>query len=314
MKLSAVFLIILGILVVLSAFKVVMIGLAQFFEVFFGVIFILWNISAWRERRRWPTIGMLLVGTLMVLDAFKIAGVELSAGQIFLIFIGACILDGGLAKLRGHRRVRGKEMNKLRYQEDSKVESLDLRVSGTLMKLKLDSDDKHLYDLKVDYSSTHFEPSHSFTVEDGRGVLLLSNTMRTRRTTHIVSAKWHLRVNSGVPMNVHMDVDISSLHLNMRDLKAEDIIIKGDLSKIVLIPSELVDSTILIEADVSIIKLLIPKNVGIMLKYHGDLSWRTFYDLEYKDGVYVSQNYSTAFATAEIYIRSDLARITFQWI
>ncbi|MDI3517415.1 MAG: hypothetical protein PWP09_1481 [Thermotogota bacterium] len=316
MKFLALIFLLLGVLLILGPLDLLGAQAGQVFEIFFGSVFIIWAVSTWIRGKWFMDIGSFIFGLLLVFDAFKIGGIDMSGGQLFAAFIGAMLLNAGIAGFRVVKKGRRRKGTTIeRFNEGTgEVEALEVNIKGTMLKLNLSSDTENLFDFEARYDPGLFRLERTYEVEDRKGYLSLENVPLVRKLEGTPTTDWTLKIKEGIPVELKSDTTVSSMNLDLSKLKAEDVIVRGDVSKITLTPSAVVDSTILIESDVSLIKLKIPRNVGVMLKHQGEISWRTFKDLTFKDGVYVSENYSSAAATAEIYIISDVSKVSIEWI
>lgn len=316
MKFSALVFLLLGVILILAPLNLLGTSAGQGVELFFGLVFIIWAVFTWARGKWFLDIGSFVFGLLLLVDSLRISGIDMSGGQLFAAFVGAMLLNAGVAGFRVMKKNRKRRGLTTEHfsKEDTGVEALELNIKGAMLKLSISSGSNNLFDLEARYDPGLFRFGRDYEIHENKGYLTLENVPLVRRLEGGSTTEWDLKLKEEIPVELKFDTAVSSLNLDLSKLRAEDVIVRGDVSKIVLTPSTLVDNTILIESDVSLIKLRIPQNVGVMLKHQGEISWRTFKGLFYKDGVYISNNYSSAAATAEIYIISDVSKISAEWL
>lgn len=315
MKFPALVFLLLGVILILASLNLLGTSTGQGIELLFGLVFMIWAVFTWIRGKWFLDIGSFVFGLLLLMNSLKIDGIDMSGGQLFAAFVGAILLNAGVAGFRMKKVEKRRGLTIEHFSEEgTDVEALELNINGAMLKLGISSGSNNLFDLEARYDPGLFRFERDYEIRENKGYLTLENVPLVRRLERGSTTEWNLRLREEIPVELKFDTTVSSLNLDLSKLRAEDVIVRGDVSKIALTPSTLVDSTILIESDVSLIKLRIPQNLGVMLKHQGEISWRTLKGLFYKDGVYISNNYSSAAATAEIYIISDVSKISVEWL
>ncbi|MCD6253591.1 MAG: hypothetical protein J7J80_04225 [Thermotogae bacterium] len=96
----AVFAILLGVLIIVGSIGVFEMSFGVFIEALLAFAFIADGINGVVKNRRSLSIGSFVFGIFLLIDAFKFFGLDLSFGQLFVIFIASIFISIGVAILR----------------------------------------------------------------------------------------------------------------------------------------------------------------------------------------------------------------------
>lgn len=101
----AVFAILLGVLIIMGAVGVFEMSFGVFVEALLAFAFIADGVNGVVKNRRSLSLGSFVFGIFLLIDAFKLFGLDLTFGQLFVIFIASIFISIGTAMLR-RKKVR----------------------------------------------------------------------------------------------------------------------------------------------------------------------------------------------------------------
>ncbi|MFZ2830816.1 MAG: hypothetical protein WAZ22_09260, partial [Mesotoga infera] len=102
--------------------------------------------------------------------------------------------------------------------------------------------------------------------------------------------------------------------LDFSNLNLDRARVKTSLSRLSIIPSTLRDCIIDIDCEVTSLNIRVPKDVGISIVHEGELNWSNFNNLMERERGYVSTNIDRASSTCQINVKSDMSKISIDWI
>ena len=155
------------------------------------------------------------------------------------------------------------------------AESVSVSVTLGVGKLKLSGGADSLLDARFEYNIPDWKPVVSYRVEDGRGRLIVEQPSRVVGATWPGNVRydWDLKLNSGVPMELEIDMglgksDVDLKGLNLRRFSLEAGVGEGTVDLSGPRPSDL-DATI--KAGVGKLTLVLPADVGVRVKAQAGL-------------------------------------------
>jgi hypothetical protein len=171
---------------------------------------------------------------------------------------------------------------KLRKTESSQekvelagAESVSVSVTLGVGKLRLAGGADSLLDASFEYNIPDWKPVVSYKVEDGLGRLIVEQPSRVVGATWPgnVRYEWGLKLNSGVPMELEIDMGVGKSEvdlkgLNLRRFSLEAGVGEGSVDLSGPRPSDL-DATI--KAGVGKLTLVLPADIGVRVKAQAGL-------------------------------------------
>jgi hypothetical protein len=155
------------------------------------------------------------------------------------------------------------------------AESVSVSVSLGVGKLKLAAGTDDLLDARFEYNIPDWKPVVSYKVEDGRGRLIVEQPSRVVGAAWPGSVRydWDLKLNSGVPTELEIDLGVGKSEvdlrgLNLRRFSLEAGVGEGSVDLSGPRPSDL-DATI--KAGVGKLTLVLPTEVGVRVKAQAGL-------------------------------------------
>jgi hypothetical protein len=312
-------LITLGILIFLSVlFNELLINLS-IIKFFFGIIFLSYGFTFFKKRDT-GSLGSLFFGVILLIDSFSLFPTVLNFWQIFLLLIASYILAAGLSGIfrvrRPHKKIN-KEISISDYPKEFSGDSLNLSVdvdwsyitiepsrnlsiqSGSPLRIKA-SIDSEIYSFKKEYLDNEVKIFNK---------LMVSNVKVPRRS------KISVYLNENISYGFLAKLNVSDGYLNFRNIKTNNVRVETTASKITIIPSEIDNSNIDIDSDVSSINVKLPNNTALIMNQLGELNFKNLEWMNQReDGSYISANFSEASYTCYLNISSEMSKLNIEFI
>lgn len=308
-------LIALGILIFISVLfneLFVNFGLIKFF---FGVVFVAFGVPFYKKKSA-GTLGNLIFGAILILDSFRLLPSPLNFWQIVLLMIASYILAAGLSGLFHVRKKPHKKINKeiliFDIPPNFTGDSLDLSTEVDWSYLTVESS-------KIDYpvraKASIDGEIYSFKNSYDGDKVMVNNKLKVSNVKVPRRAKISIYLKDSIKYSYVGKLSVSDCFLNFRQNNIKDVRIEATASKVTIIPSEVDNSTIDINSEVSSINIKLPNDVALVLNQIGELNFK---DLEWMiqrdDGSYVSANFSEALYTCYLNISSEMSKLNIEFI
>ena len=268
------------------------------------------------KKRSTGTLGSLIFGAILILDSFRLLPTPLNFWQIVLLMFASYILAAGLSGLFHIRKKPRKKANKevliFDLPPNFSEDSLDLitEVDWSYLNLeysKINSPIK--VKASIDGEIYSFKKNYDVDKVTIYNKLKVSNVKVPRR------AKISIYLKDDIKYSYVGKLNVSDGFLNFRQTNTKNIRIEVTASKVTIIPSEVDNSTIDINSEVSSINIKLPNNVALVLNQIGELNFK---DLEWMiqrdDGSYVSANFSEALYTCYLNISSEMSKLNIEFM
>jgi hypothetical protein len=313
-------LIIIGIIILMGIVFNVSIGFLVILEIIFGLVFIAEGLKIFKKPKN-DQVGSLIFGTILILDAFKVLPKTLTFWQIILLLIASYLVGEGIYMLFFKGTLKFK-FNKSPEEKEEKFEG-DIPNNALLKK----------YDIENDFDWTKFSLNSSNMEEavkiralsdkdifkksfkwDSKDIFLM-NKLKVSNIKIPERAQISIKLNREKEYSLIGTYNVCDVFLDMRDMKFREMNLKMTASKLVIIPSDKIDSIIDADFEITSVSLKMPYNVGLVLSQKGELNFKTFEGLEQRDdGTYISSNYSDAEFICYFNISSEISKINVQII
>jgi hypothetical protein len=127
-------------------------------------------------------------------------------------------------------------------------------------------------------------------------------------------SRMNMEISSKPLLRIEASLDGADTVLDFSNLNLDRARVKTSLSRLSIIPSTLRDSIIDIDCEVTSLNIRVPKDVGISIVHEGELNWSNFNNLMERERGYVSTNIDRASSTCQINVKSDMSKISIDWI
>lgn len=305
--------ILIGVIILLGIVFQINIGFYVFLELFFGIVFLIDGLKIFKKFKG-TSLGSLIFGSILILDVFELLPTELTFGRIILLLIASYLVGMGISSIF----IKGIfSFKKSDFGKDEKLE-MEFPYNELNKKYELNT---FLDWTKVNINSSNIESAvkikttadkeifkRDFNMDNS--IIKISNKLKVSNIKVPERAKLQLYINKNIDYLLIGEYSVSDITLDLRETHLKDAKFKTTASKMVIIPSDSIDSVIDADFEISSIKIRLPHNVGLVLNHRGELNFKSFEGLEEReDGSYVSSNFSTAEHTCYLNISSEMSRI-----
>ena len=202
------------------------------------------------------------------------------------------------------------------YQEQSVslatgVTQAEVEISAGASKLDIVSaDTDNVIDASVDSSNS--ELTKSTRTVDGTQYARVA-TERDHGWWMMAPGKndWTVELTERVPMKLQIEAGASSTNADLSKLHLTSLRLEAGASSTELkLGNKARELKVDIDSGVSSLKIMVPKDSGVLLKFDGGLSSKNVADLkEYSEGEYRSDDYSTAASKIDLVVDAGLSSL-----
>ncbi len=299
MKFGAIVAIFLGLLIILSVTHVLP-SFSFAVEIFLAIIFLYNGFKVFR-RFKAEHMGSLIFGAILVADlliGFNVIKNFRGWGfwELVVAMIGSYIVGWGIVVLFRKSFFRAdKEPSSTRQtvniSRPEEFGEIDVEVEANLTKVLLMDNSSNGIDANISFDKLSFNGNLQYNMDKNRATL-----------------KARCKAKAGVSSV------LSKSRMNMENLNLDRARVKTSLSRLSIIPSALRDCIIDIDCEVTSLNIRVPKDVGISIVHEGELNWSNFNNLMERERGYVSTNIDRAISTCQINVKSDMSKISIDWI
>lgn len=322
MRLGALVAIFLGILIILSVTHVLP-SFSFAAEIFFAIIFLSNGLKIFK-RFKSEHMGSLIFGTILVVDLLIGWNVIKGFGgwgfwELFVAMIGSYIVGWGVVSLfkKSFFRV-GREpvstRQTLNVSRPEEFESLEIELEANLTKVLLMEDTVNGLDANVSFDKLSFNGNLQYNMDKGKGILKAKCKAKAGVSSVLSKSRMNIEISSKPSINLEATLDGADTVFDFSNLNLDSARIKTSLSRLSIIPSTIHDSIVDIDCEVTSLNVRAPKDVGISILHEGELNWSNFNNLMERDRGFVSTNIDRASTTCQINIKSDMSKISIDWI
>jgi hypothetical protein len=155
------------------------------------------------------------------------------------------------------------------------AESVSASITIGVGKLRLAGGADSLLDARFEYNIPDWKPTVSYKVEDGRGRLIVEQPSRVVGATWPgnVRYEWDLKLNSGVPMELEIDMGVGKSEVDLKGLNLRRFSLEAGVGEgtVDLSGPRLSDLDATIKAGVGKLTMVLPADVGVRVKAQAGL-------------------------------------------
>lgn len=155
------------------------------------------------------------------------------------------------------------------------AESVSTSITIGVGKLKLAGGADSLLDARVEYNIPDWKPVVSYKVEDGHGGLIIEQPSRVVGATWPGNVRydWDLKLKSGVPLELEVDLGVGKSELDLRGLDIRRLSLEAGVGEgtVDLSGPRSSDLDASIKAGVGRLTLILPTEVGVQVEAQGGL-------------------------------------------
>lgn len=321
MRFGALFAIFLGILIILSVTHIIP-SFAFTIEIFFAIVFIYHGLKVFR-RFKSEHMGSLIFGGILVIDL--LIGWNIIKGfrgwgfwELIVAMIGSYIVGWGVVTLFKKSFKLGKAPSSTRQilnmSRPKEFDELDIELEVNLTKVLLMDNTSNGVDANVSFDRMSFNGDLKYDMDKGKGIVRARCKAKSGVSSVLSKSRMNIEVNSEPVVRVEATLDGADTVLDFSNLNLDRATIKTSLSRLSIIPSQLRDSIVDIDCEVTSLNIRAPKDVALSILHEGELNWSNFNNLMEREKGFVSTNIDKAVTTCQINVKSDMSKISIDWI
>ena len=322
MKFGAIVAIFLGLLIILSVTHVLP-SFSFAVEIFLAIVFLYNGFKVFR-RFKAEHMGSLIFGAILVVDlliGFNIIKNFRGWGfwELVVAMIGSYIVGWGIVVLfrKSFFRV-GKEPSSTRQtinvSRPEEFGELDVELEANLTKVLLMDNSSNGIDANISFDKLSFNGNLQYNMDKNRATLKAKCKAKAGVSSVLSKSRMNMEISSRPLLRVEANLDGADTVLDFSNLNLDRARVKTSLSRLSIIPSTLRDCIIDIDCEVTSLNIRVPKDVGISIVHEGELNWSNFNNLMERERGYVSTNIDRAISTCQINVKSDMSKISIDWI
>ena len=282
------------------------------FLLFLGVVFLLqtFNVLPWglwgKLWHFWPVL-LIIAGINILLRRYNLWLV----GALILALLFACL---GVAVWQYEPSIPPGEIAKSYSVPTGSLDSARIQIDfngGSLTIGSLFASSINL--VEATSRTANGDMRAAFHEQDGKGSLSLSTDRAGRQFWDKTEAKWEVRFNRNIPLNIDIKAAASDSHLALRELKVSELQMDVDAGNyIVALPSPSGTTHIYIKSDVANLEITIPQGVAARFKIDSDLSATEIDEKRFpprEEGYYISPNFESAENRIDLELDCDVGRV-----
>jgi len=320
-KLGGLIVLFLGVLIIISVMDILPVTFWFAVGIIFAAIFLYDGLKLFR-RFRGQYLGSLIFATILIVRLFNIWGVSWGFWQLFLAMIGSYMIGYGIVSIfqkgvLSSRRTSESSRQELTLSRPLEAETYEVEIEADLTKVLLMStseDSEKGFDANLFFDKTCFSGDLNYDKNSGKGRVKARCKARSGVSSVLSKSRLNLELNNKPLVSVDARLDGSDTVMDFSNMNLDTATIKTDLSRLSVVPSKIRDSRIDISCDVASVNFRVPKTVGLIIVHEGDLNWRDFEGLVAHDRGYASDNLDEAITTCQVFIKSDMSKISVDWI
>lgn len=321
MKFGALFAIFLGMLIILSVTHVIP-SFSFAIEIFLAIIFLYQGLKVFK-RFKPEHMGSLIFGGILFTDL--LIGWNVIKGfrgwgfwELVVAMIGSYIVGWGIVTLFKRSFKLGETPNSTRQvlnvSRPKEFEELEIDIDANLTKVLLMDNTSNGFDANVSYDKQSFSGDLKYDMDKGKGSLRARCKARSGVSSVLSKSRMNFELNSEPILRLDATLDGADSVFDFSKLNLDSARIKTSLSRLSIIPSQLRDSIVDIDCEVTSLNIRTPKDVGLSIIHEGELNWSNFNNLMEREKGYVSTNIDRAVTTCQINVKSDMSKISIDWI
>lgn len=196
-------------------------------------------------------------------------------------------------------------------KEYPKIERISIELNLDVGELTMGESTPLLYECISQYRFKEFEPFEKYSTTEKEANILIYHTP-AKGNFRNPKNNWQLKLNNQTIYNLSIKTGALNTDCNLSAFKVEKLYIESGASNInLVIPNY--NSKIIIDTGVSNIDIAIPKNVGATVDIDSGIAVKDLDDFIKKDGMYISNNYSSSEFKVDIEIDSGVSHINIHY-
>lgn len=318
MKIGAIIAIFIGIVIILSGISSIAISFWFVVQLIFAALFLNSGVKVFK----YPSgehLGSLIFSGILIIDAFSIWGVDWGFWELFLAMIGSYLVGWGLMSIFGNsrfmRRTPKSSRQNLSISRPLEADEYNVDIDANLTKvLLLDTQRNKGIDATISFDKKSFSGNLNYNKEGNSAVIKAKCKAKAGVSSVLTKSRINVELNSSPVIKFNATLDGVDAVLDFSNIKLDNASIKSNISRLSIVPSKLRDSRIDIDCEITSLNLRVPREVGVIIVHQGELNWNSFDELVYRENGYVSRNIETAKKVCQLFIKSEMSKLSIDWI
>jgi len=317
-KIGAIIAIFIGIVIILSGISSIAISFWFVVQLIFAALFLNSGVKVFK----YPSgehLGSLIFSGILIIDAFGFWGVNWDFWELFIAMIGSYLVGWGLMSIFGNSRFMKKSpkssRQNLSISRPLEADEYEVNIDANLTKvLLLDTQRDKGIDATLGFDKKSFSGSLTYNKEGKNAVIKAKCKAKAGVSSVLTKSRINIELNSSPIVRFNATLDGVDAVLDFSSIKLDNATIKSNISRLSIVPSKLRDSRIDIDCEITSLNLRVPRDVGITIVHQGELNWNSFDELVYREDGYVSRNIENAKKVCQVFIKSEMSKLSIDWI
>jgi len=193
------------------------------------------------------------------------------------------------------------------------AESVSASITLSVGKLKLAGGADDLLDARFEYNIPDWKPVVSYKIEDGRGHLSVEQPSRVVGATWPgnVRYEWDLKLNSGVPMELEIDLGVGKSEVDLKGLNLRRFSLEAGVGEgsVDLSGPRTSDLDASIKAGVGKLSLVLPADVGVQVKARAGLGRVNAGGLKVRDDAWVNDAWGKTKTSVRVDVQGGIGEV-----
>ncbi|AKI97486.1 hypothetical protein [Kosmotoga pacifica] len=318
MKIGAIIAIFIGVIIILSGVSTISISFWFVVQLIFAALFLNSGVKVFR----YPSgehFGSLIFSGILIIDAFGLWGVDWNFGELFLAMIGSYLVGWGLMSIFGSTRFMKKSpkssRQSLSISRPVEAEEYEVDIDTNLTKVLLvDTQRDKGIDATLNFDKKSFSGTLHYNKEGNIAKIKAKCKAKAGVSSVLTKSRMNIELSSVPIVKFSAALDGVDAVLDFSNIKLDTATIKSNISRLSIVPSKLRDSRIDIDCEITSLNLRVPKDVGLTIVHQGELNWNNFDELIYREDGYISRNIETAKSVCQVFIKSEMSKLSIDWI
>ncbi|MHB8754538.1 MAG: toast rack family protein [Candidatus Acidiferrales bacterium] len=239
----------------------------------------------------------------------KIFHVAAAIAGLFVLAMGisGCFISGGNGPLANPGQMQSEVVSV--PLGAAKTVSVHMKMAAG--ELNISGGSPQLLDGKVRYNVPSWKPDVSYSVQDGKGALMVMQPETSNTTFGGVKYTWDLHLNNAVPLDVAVEMGAgnSTLNFSGMTLRNLDVRMGAGNSTVDLSGDWKQNVTASIQGGVGEARVRLPRDVGVRVSVNGGLGSVNAPDFKKDGDDYVNHAYGKSNITVEVHVTGGIGQV-----
>jgi len=229
------------------------------------------------------------------------------AGAVLLALgVSGCVI-GGPGLLENTGRVQSESVS----VPLGAAKSVGVHLKIDAGELKLSGGSPQLLDGTIQYNVPDWKPDVSYSVQDGRGALMVMQPEASRTTMGGVKYTWNLHLNNAVPLDVTVEMGAGNSTLNFSGMTLRNLDVRMGVgnSTVDLTGDWKQNVTASIQGGVGEAHMRLPRDVGVRVTVNGGLGSVSAPDFKKDGDAYVNDAYGKSSVTVDVHVTGGIGQV-----